>query len=51
MFPEQGVVDRSVFDLLLEMDDEESDREFSRGIASEYLIQAEAKWTEMDLAL
>ncbi|KAJ3005581.1 UNVERIFIED_CONTAM: hypothetical protein HDU68_004547 [Siphonaria sp. JEL0065] len=44
------IVDNTVFDQLLEMDDDE-DRDFSKGIAKDYMTQAETTLQEMDESL
>jgi len=40
-----------IFGQLLEMDDDDSDREFSKSLASNYMDQAEASLKEMEEAL
>ncbi|KAI9348595.1 signal transduction histidine kinase [Obelidium mucronatum] len=44
------IVDSSVFDQLLEMDDDEN-RDFSKGIAKDYMTQAETTLLELDDSL
>jgi len=44
-------VDQATFDQILEMDDDEEEREFSRGIVFGFFEQAEATFARMDKAL
>ena len=45
------VIDHAVFDQLLEMDEEDKEREFSKGIVVNYFEQAETTFANMDEAL
>jgi len=45
------VIDQTTFEQILEMDDEDSDREFSRGIVFGFFDQAETTFTQMENAL
>jgi len=45
------VIDQGTFDQILEMDDEDEDREFSKGIVFGFFEQAESTFTKMDRAL
>ncbi|KAI8608506.1 signal transduction histidine kinase [Chytriomyces sp. MP71] len=47
---DDGIVDHSVFDQLLDMDDDDS-REFSEGIAKDYMQQAGQTLGELDEAV
>lgn len=44
-------IDRTVFDQILEMDDEDEDREFSKSIVFGFFEQAEQTFTDMHDAL
>lgn len=49
---ESEVIDRSVFDQLLEMDEEDEEEEpFSRSIVNNYFTQAQTTFDKMDAAL
>ncbi|KAK9460928.1 signal transduction histidine kinase [Lipomyces oligophaga] len=45
------IIDFSIFNQLLEMDDDETDREFSHSIVLNFFEQAETTFTKMDEAL
>lgn len=45
------IIDMDIFSQLLEMDDDEDDREFSREIVWNYFDQAAATFVKMDKAL
>jgi osomolarity two-component system phosphorelay intermediate protein YPD1 len=47
----EGIVDHSIFDQLLEMDEDDTEREFSKGIVLNYFEQAATTFTDMDLSL
>jgi osomolarity two-component system phosphorelay intermediate protein YPD1 len=44
-------IDSATFEQILEMDDDEDDREFSRSIVFGFFDQAEQTFTEMEEAL
>ena len=44
-------IDQSLFEQILEMDEDESDREFSRSIVFGFFEQAETTFEQMDDAL
>jgi len=44
-------VDYAAFEQILEMDDDEEERDFSKGIVYDFFTQAEEKFGEMDAAL
>jgi osomolarity two-component system phosphorelay intermediate protein YPD1 len=41
-------IDEATFDQILEMDDDEEDREFSRSIVYDFFQQAESTFLKMD---
>ncbi|KAH7031373.1 signal transduction histidine kinase [Microdochium trichocladiopsis] len=45
------VIDRDTFEQILEMDDDEEERDFSKGIVVDFLSQAETTLDELDTAL
>ncbi|KAJ3139098.1 hypothetical protein HK100_011948 [Physocladia obscura] len=45
-----NIIDMGIFEQLLEMDDDE-ERDFSKGIAVDFISQTEAKLNEMDASL
>ncbi|KKY28889.1 putative phosphotransmitter protein ypd1 [Phaeomoniella chlamydospora] len=45
------LIDQATFDQVLEMDDEDDDREFSKGIVFGFFEQAEATFDKMQLAI
>ncbi|KAL1997804.1 hypothetical protein VTN02DRAFT_719 [Thermoascus thermophilus] len=45
------IIDRATFDQILEMDDDEEEREFSRGIVYGFFEQAESTFDKMEKAL
>ena len=45
------VIDRDTFEQVLEMDDDEDEREFSRSIVFDFLDQADATFANIDAAL
>ncbi|KAJ3097821.1 hypothetical protein HDU97_004518 [Phlyctochytrium planicorne] len=45
------VVDHAIFNQLLEMDDDQTEREFSKGIVLNYFEQAETTFGQMDASL
>ena len=45
------LIDQGTFDQILEMDDEDEDREFSKGIVFGFFEQAESTFVKMDEAL
>lgn len=47
----EDVIDRTTFDQILEMDDDEDDREFSQGIVYGFFDQAENTFQKMEKAL
>uniref|UniRef100_A0A060TFA7 ARAD1D14080p n=1 Tax=Blastobotrys adeninivorans TaxID=409370 RepID=A0A060TFA7_BLAAD len=49
--PSEDFIDWNTFQQILEMDDDENDREFSAGIVANYFEQAESTFEEMDNAL
>ncbi|KAK9236102.1 signal transduction histidine kinase [Lipomyces kononenkoae] len=49
--PATDVIDWNTFGQILEMDDDEDDREFSRSIVWNFFEQAENTFTQMDTAL
>jgi len=48
---ESGIVDLEVFNQILELDEDDSDREFSREMVDEFFIQAKQTFGDMDQAL
>lgn len=44
-------IDASTFEQILEMDDDEEEREFSRSIVYDFFTQADATFQKMDTAL
>jgi osomolarity two-component system, phosphorelay intermediate protein YPD1 len=44
-------IDISTFDQILEMDEEEDEREFSKGIVYDFFTQAESTFEKMDAGL
>lgn len=51
MFPAGDVIDRMTFEQILEMDDDEVEREFSRSIVFDFFDQAENTFETMDKEL
>lgn len=49
--PPSDVIDWATFSQILEMDEDEDDREFSKSIVTNYFEQAESTFTEMETAL
>jgi osomolarity two-component system phosphorelay intermediate protein YPD1 len=45
------LIDNDTFDQILEMDDDEDDRDFSKGIVYGFFEQAESTFENMDKAL
>lgn len=45
------LIDLNTFDQILEMDDDEEDREFSKGIVFGFFDQAESTFEKMEKAL
>ncbi|KAJ3014786.1 hypothetical protein HKX48_004962 [Thoreauomyces humboldtii] len=48
---ERDIVDHNIFDQLLEMDEDDEDRSFSRDIVINYFEQAETTFASMDKSL
>lgn len=44
-------IDRTTFEQILEMDDDEQEREFSRSIVFDFFDQAESTFVKMDTSL
>jgi len=51
IFPRNDVIDRTTFEQILEMDDDEVEREFSRSIVYDFFEQAESTFEKMDSEL
>jgi len=51
VFPRGDVIDRTTFEQILEMDDDEVEREFSRSIVYDFFDQAENTFETMDKKL
>ncbi|KAI8820472.1 histidine phosphotransferase [Fimicolochytrium jonesii] len=49
--PSDEIVDHNIFDQLLEMDEDDEDRSFSRDIVTNYFEQAETTFASMDTSL
>ncbi|KAI8590843.1 signal transduction histidine kinase [Geranomyces variabilis] len=49
--PSDEIVDHNIFDQLLEMDEDDEDRGFSRDIVTNYFEQAETTFSSMDTSL
>ena len=45
------IIDQPTFDQILEMDDDDQEREFSRSIVYDFFTQAESTFNEMDQKL
>ena len=52
VLPDAGdILDAATFGQILEMDDDEEERDFSRGIVFEFFTQAESTFDKMDSCL
>jgi len=51
VFPSGDVIDRTTFEQILEMDDDEVEREFSRSIVYDFFEQADNTFDTMDKEL
>jgi hypothetical protein len=48
---EDDIIDMETFQQILELDDDEDDREFSKGMVWAYFSQAEETFKDLDAAL
>lgn len=51
MLEQSDVIDWNIFGQLLEMDEDENERDFSKSIVENYFEQAESTFADMDTAL
>ena len=49
--PQDEIIDMDTFQQILDLDEEDDDREFSRGMVEAYFDQASQTFEDMDIAL